>query len=75
MVSARHVGYGIAADIDSAQAYRISGAVKQIKAQIKNGPGPFDCEPVGTIAALPAGTFPEPEPDPVTTPPTNPPGQ
>jgi hypothetical protein len=71
VVSARHVGYGITADIDSAQAYRISGAVKQIKAQIKNGPGPFDCEPVGTIAALPAGTFPEPEPVP-TKPAVNP---
>ncbi|MFD1364770.1 efflux RND transporter periplasmic adaptor subunit [Actinoplanes sichuanensis] len=72
VVSARHVGYGITADIDSAQAYRISGAVKQIKAQIKNGPGPFDCEPVGTIAALPAGTFPEPEPVPTRAPAVNP---
>ncbi|MEV4280268.1 efflux RND transporter periplasmic adaptor subunit [Actinoplanes xinjiangensis] len=72
VVSARHAGYGITADIDSAQAYRISGAVKQIKAQIKNGPGPFDCEPVGTIAALPAGTFPEPEPAATTPPAVNP---
>ncbi|WP_433790907.1 efflux RND transporter periplasmic adaptor subunit [Actinoplanes sp. CA-252034] len=72
VVSARHVGYGITADIDSAQAYRISGAVKQIKAQIKNGPGPFDCAPVGTIAALPAGTFPEPEPVATTPPKVNP---
>ncbi|MDI6104429.1 efflux RND transporter periplasmic adaptor subunit [Actinoplanes sp. NEAU-A12] len=61
VVSAKHIGYGIVAEIDSAQAYRISGSVESIKAQIKNGPGPFDCEPVGTIAALPAGTFPEPE--------------
>jgi hypothetical protein len=68
IVSAKHVGYGITAEIDSAQAYRISGAVKSIKAQIKNGPGPFECEPVGTIAALPAGTFPEPEPEKTTTP-------
>ncbi|WP_239143975.1 efflux RND transporter periplasmic adaptor subunit [Actinoplanes philippinensis] len=72
VVSARHVGYGITADIDSAQAYRISGSVKQIKAQIKNGPGPFDCEPVGTIAALPAGTFPEPEPVATKPPAVNP---
>lgn len=62
IVSAKHIGYGIVADIDSAQAYRISGSVETIKAQIKNGPGPFECEPVGTIAALPAGTLPEPEP-------------
>ncbi|WP_430786795.1 efflux RND transporter periplasmic adaptor subunit [Actinoplanes sp. G11-F43] len=60
VVSAKHVGYGIVADIDSAQAYRISGSVESIKAQIKSGPGPFECEPVGTIAALPAGTLPQP---------------
>ena len=70
VISAKHVGYGITAEIDSAQAYRISGSVESIKAQIKNGPGPFECEPVGTIAALPAGTFPEPEPV-ATTPPAN----
>ncbi|GAA4969646.1 hypothetical protein GCM10025331_73500 [Actinoplanes utahensis] len=62
VVSARQVGYGIVADIDSAQAYRISGSVESVKAQIKNGPGPFACEPIGTIAALPAGTLPEPQP-------------
>ncbi|MEV0899692.1 efflux RND transporter periplasmic adaptor subunit [Actinoplanes sp. NPDC049802] len=72
IISAKHVGYGIVADIDSAQAYRISGAVKSIKAQIKNGPGPFNCEPIGTIAALPAGTLPEPEPDPTKQPAQNP---
>ena len=62
VVSARQIGYGIVADIDSAQAYRISGSVESVKAQIKNGPGPFACEPIGTIAALPAGTIPEPPP-------------
>ncbi|MFC7534861.1 efflux RND transporter periplasmic adaptor subunit [Actinoplanes sp. GCM10030250] len=67
IVSARHAGYGIVADIDSAQAYRISGAVKSVQAQIKNGPGPFKCKARGTIAALPAGTVPEPpEPTPTT---------
>ncbi|WP_285552570.1 efflux RND transporter periplasmic adaptor subunit [Actinoplanes regularis] len=60
VLSATHAGYGIAADIDSAQAYRISGAIKQVQAQIKNGPGPFKCSALGTIAALPAGTVPEP---------------
>ncbi len=60
IVSATHAGYGIEADIDSAQAYRISGAVQQVQAQIKNGPGPFKCKPLGTIAALPAGTVPQP---------------
>jgi hypothetical protein len=64
VVSARHAGYGIVADIDSAQAYRISGAVKNVRGQIKNGPGPFSCTTLGTIAALPAGTIPEPEPEP-----------
>lgn len=62
VVSARHAGYGIVADIDSAQAYRLSGSVKTVRAQIKNGPGPFTCTALGTIAALPAGTIPEPPP-------------
>ena len=60
IVSAQHAGYGIVADIDSDQAYRISGAVKSAQGQIKNGPGPFRCTGLGTIAALPAGTIPEP---------------
>ena len=60
VASARHAGYGIVADIDSAQAYRISGAVKSVQGQIKNGPGPFKCTALGTIAALPAGTIPAP---------------
>lgn len=64
IVSAAHAGYGIVAEIDSALAYRINSAAKDVTAQIKNGPGPFDCEPLGTIAALPAGTVPEPEPEP-----------
>jgi hypothetical protein len=62
IVSAQHAGYGIVADIDSSQAYRISGAVKSVRGQIKNGPGPFKCTALGTIAALPAGTIPEPPP-------------
>ncbi|XVV08753.1 efflux RND transporter periplasmic adaptor subunit [Actinoplanes sp. CA-131856] len=69
IVSARHGGYGIVADIDSAAAYRISGAARNVTGQIKNGPGPFPCTALGTIAALPAGTNPEP-PKPSTTPPT-----
>ncbi|MBU2670771.1 efflux RND transporter periplasmic adaptor subunit [Actinoplanes bogorensis] len=68
IVSAKHSGYGIVAEIDSAQAYRVSGAVTDVRAQIKNGPGPFACEALGTIAALPAGTIPEPPPPPVATP-------
>jgi hypothetical protein len=68
IVSARHSGYGIVAEIDSAQAYRVSGAVTDVRAQIKNGPGPFSCTALGTIAALPAGTIPEPPPPVVTTP-------
>jgi hypothetical protein len=62
VISARYAGYGIVAEIDSAQAYRISGAVRTVIGQIKNGPGPFGCEALGTIAALPAGTIPEPPP-------------
>jgi hypothetical protein len=62
VISAKHAGYGIVAEIDSAQAYRVSGAVTNVRGQIKNGPGPFACETLGTIAALPAGTIPEPPP-------------
>ncbi|MEU8820239.1 efflux RND transporter periplasmic adaptor subunit [Actinoplanes sp. NPDC048796] len=69
IISARHGGYGIVADIDSASAYRISGAAKTVTGQIKNGPGPFPCTALGTIAALPAGTIPEP-PAPTTTAPS-----
>ena len=64
IVSARHAGYGVEAEIESALAYRISGATKTIEGQIANGPGPFPCKPLGTIAALPAGTVPEPPPAP-----------
>jgi hypothetical protein len=67
VISARYAGYGIVADIDSAQAYRIAGAVKTVRGQITNGPGPFECTALGTIAALPAGTIPEPPP-PTTAP-------
>jgi hypothetical protein len=67
VISAKHAGYGIVADIDSALAYRISGDAKSVQAQIQNGPGPFPCKPLGTIAALPAGTIPAP-PAPVVKP-------
>ncbi|MFI5844001.1 efflux RND transporter periplasmic adaptor subunit [Catenuloplanes sp. NPDC051500] len=63
VVSAKHSGYAVVADIASEHAYRISASVDSVKAQIKNGPGPFDCKPLGAIAALPAGTVPDaPEP-------------
>jgi len=71
VASAKHAGYGIVAEIDSAQAYRISGSVQTVRGQIKNGPGPFPCKALGTIAALPAGTIPEPPPP--TTNPSAPP--
>ena len=60
IASAKHVGYGIVADIDGAQAYRISDALLSVQAQISSGPGPFACTVLGTIAALPAGTIPDP---------------
>ncbi len=62
IVSAKHAGYGIVADVAGTQAYRISGALSDVRAQIKNGPGPFPCAVLGTIAALPAGTVPETPP-------------
>jgi hypothetical protein len=62
VASAKLAGYGIAADIDSEQAYKISEGAATVQAQIKNGPGPFPCTVLGTIAALPAGTVPAPPP-------------
>jgi hypothetical protein len=62
IVSARQIGYGIVADIDGASAYKISSALTSVRAQIQDGPGPFSCKVMGTIAALPAGTIPEPPP-------------
>lgn len=59
IVSAKYAGYALVADLDGGQAYQISGAVGSITAQIKNGPGPFPCSILGTIAALPAGSVPE----------------
>jgi hypothetical protein len=76
IVSAKHIGYGIVAEIDGGQAYKIADAVNSAQAQIKNGPGPFACTVLGTIAALPAGTIPEPPPpSPAPNQPGQPPGQ
>jgi hypothetical protein len=62
IVSARLAGYGLVADIDGASAYQITDGLSSVQAQIKNGPGPFACTVLGTIAALPAGTVPAPPP-------------
>jgi hypothetical protein len=56
VASAKFAGYGIVADLDGAQAYRIATTTGTVQAQIKDGPGPFPCTVLGTIAALPAGT-------------------
>src|SRR6185503_15888528 len=52
IVSAKYAGYGLVADLDAGQAYKIAGAVGPVQAQIKNGPGPFACAMLGTVAAL-----------------------
>ncbi|GHH53598.1 efflux RND transporter periplasmic adaptor subunit [Lentzea cavernae] len=62
IASAKHVGYALVGDIDGQQAYKINGALTDVTAQIKNGPGPFPCTVLGTIAALPQGTVPEKPP-------------
>lgn len=62
IVSAKLAGYGVVAEIDSEQAYQISDGLASVQAQIKNGPGPFPCAVLGTIAALPPGTVPAPPP-------------
>jgi hypothetical protein len=61
IVSARQSGYGIVADIDGTQAYQVSDTLQSVTAQIKSGPGPFPCTVLGTLAALPGGTIPEPK--------------
>ncbi|SDC62176.1 hypothetical protein SAMN05216174_103164 [Actinokineospora iranica] len=71
IVSAKYGGYGIVADIDGAQAYTLSDGLATVRVQIKSGPGPFDCAVLGTIAALPPGTIPEP-PAPPQAPAPNP---
>jgi hypothetical protein len=73
IVSAKYVGYGLVADLDGGQAYKIAGAVGMVQAQIKNGPGPFPCATLGTVAALPPGTLPR-EPPPPSQPPGGDPG-
>lgn len=62
VASAKYAGYGIVADLDGSQAYRIASATGTVQAQIKDGPGPFPCTVLGTIAALPAGTPAPPSP-------------
>ncbi|WP_243866487.1 efflux RND transporter periplasmic adaptor subunit [Actinophytocola oryzae] len=62
VASAKLAGYGIVADISSDKAYQIADGLTAVQAQIKNGPGPFPCTVLGTIAALPAGTIPAPPP-------------
>jgi hypothetical protein len=68
IVSAKLAGYGLVADIDGGSAYQISDGLAEVQAQVKNGPGPFPCAVLGTIAALPAGTVPAPSAPPVTVP-------
>ncbi|MEV4317343.1 efflux RND transporter periplasmic adaptor subunit [Actinocrispum sp. NPDC049592] len=72
VASAKYIGYGIVADITGDQAYKLSDALSSVQAQIKSGPGPFPCTVLGTIAALPAGSIPEPPPP--STPPAGPTG-
>jgi hypothetical protein len=73
VVSAKFAGYGIVADIDGSQAYKIVDNLKTVRAQITNGPGPFPCKVMGTIAALPAGTVPD-DPAPANPAPADPKG-
>lgn len=58
IVAAKRLGYGLVAEIDAGQAYQIAEAPATAQGQIKNGPGPFECTVLGTIAALPPGTIP-----------------
>lgn len=60
IVSAKSASYGVVAEIDSEKAYQLVDALSAVQVQIKHGPGPVPCGVLGTIAALPAGTIPEP---------------
>ncbi|WP_026425444.1 hypothetical protein [Actinokineospora inagensis] len=60
VVSAKYGGYALVADIDGGQAYALADGLGVVRAQIKSGPGPFDCSVLGTTAALPPGTIPAP---------------
>ncbi|RLK55409.1 hypothetical protein CLV68_4894 [Actinokineospora cianjurensis] len=60
VVSAKFGGYALVADIDGAQAYALAEGLGAVRGQIKSGPGPFDCAVLGTTAALPPGTIPDP---------------
>ncbi len=62
ILSARWVGYAIVAQIEPEDAYRVADNLSTVRAQITNGPGPFDCTVLGTVAALPGGHIPEPAP-------------
>jgi hypothetical protein len=68
IVAAKYIGYGIVAEVDSAQAYKLADTLDAVQAQVKNGPGPFPCAVLGTIAALPAGTIPAPPQEPAQQP-------
>lgn len=73
VASAKRIGYGLVAEIGGSQAYQISDSLATVRAQIENGPGPFACKVLGTIAALPAGAIPEPPaPDPSGSPAADP---
>lgn len=69
VASAKYAGYGIVADLDGSQAYRVASTPGTVQAQIKDGPGPFPCTVLGTIAALPAGTPAPPSPTTAAQPP------
>jgi len=60
IASAKFVGYGIVAEVDGAQAYKIADSLGSIQAQIQGGPGPFACTTLGSVSALPPGTVPPP---------------
>jgi hypothetical protein len=70
VVSAKYSGYGIVAEINGMEAYKISDSLGSVQGQIQGGPGPFACTVLGTISALPAGVVPNepapPQTDPLT---------
>jgi hypothetical protein len=51
VASATYDGFAIAADVPEGVLYRFYGPVGDMNAEIKQGPGPFECSPIGSIGS------------------------
>jgi hypothetical protein len=57
VASATYDGFAIEADVPDSVLYRFYGSVGDMNAEVKQGPGPFQCSAIGSIgSAATAGT-------------------